>query len=246
MAFNFFHKKSYLRDELGGFYDLHSHLLWGVDDGCRTAEQTVEVVGELKELGFRGACLTPHIIYGLYGNNTEEGLRARMEEMPQLEDFELMLGAEYYLDEKFADHLTSQEPLLTLGGEWLLVEYGIRSPRITHLNELFEASLAGNNIIIAHPERYAFVTESRDLGVLDQLTSRNYALQLNLLSLTGYYGDRVKSVAEKLLLSGSYTFVGSDVHSMVYIRALREGVVSSKVVGPLRELMANNRLVWKK
>ncbi|MBO7197737.1 MAG: hypothetical protein J6V28_02965 [Tidjanibacter sp.] len=245
--FDIFRKKTYLRDHLEGLYDIHSHLLWGVDDGCPTAEHTSDVVAALGELGIRGACLTPHIIYGLHGSRGEAELRARMAEMPDLGEFETLPGAEYYLDEKFMDHVEGEEPLLTLGDEWLLVEYGLRSPRVTHLNELFEVSVSGLNPIIAHPERYAFVSERKDRGELQLLTSRNYALQLNVLSLAGYYGERVRSVAERLLLEGAYTFVGTDVHSRVHVRALREAVISPKMVPHLRTLVENNRhLIWKK
>lgn len=244
--FGLFRKKVYLRDHLEGFYDIHSHLLWGVDDGCRNADRTRAISAQLVELGFRGAYLTPHIIYGLYGNNTEQGLRERFEEMPKDLGLELRLAAEYNLDEKFLDHVESEEPMLTMQGNHLLVEFGLGTSRVdSHLNDLFAAALKGKNIIIAHPERYAFLTEERNFSELEKLTSKGYLLQLNLLSLTGYNGDRVKRVAEELLLRGEYTFVGSDVHSSVYIKALQEGVISPKVVEPLKRLMENNRkLLW--
>lgn len=244
--FGIFRKKVYLRDHLEGFYDVHSHLLWGVDDGCRNADRTRAISAELVELGFKGAYLTPHIIYGLYGNNTEQGLRERFAEMPEGLGLELRLAAEYNLDEKFLDHVESQEPMLTMKGNHLLVEFGLGTSRVdAHLNDLFTAALKGKNIIIAHPERYAFLTEDRNFHELEKLTSKGYALQLNLLSLTGYNGDKVRRVAEELLLGGEYTFVGSDVHSRVYTQALREGMLSPKVVEPLRRLMENNkRILW--
>lgn len=244
--FGIFRKKTPLREHLEGFYDIHSHLLWGVDDGCKNEERTRSISAELVEMGFKGAYLTPHIIYGLYGNNTEQGLRERYAQMPNDLGLELRLAAEYYLDERFIDHIDSSEPLLTFEGDYLLVEFGLGTSRVdSHLNDLFAAALKGVNIIIAHPERYAFLTEDRNYRELEKLTSKGYALQLNLLSLTGYHGEKVRRVAEELLLKGEYTFVGSDVHSRVYTQALREGLLSPKVVEPLKELMYNNkRLLW--
>lgn len=246
--FGFFKKKVWLRDQLEGFYDVHSHLLWGVDDGCRDEKHTREVAAELANLGFKGAYLTPHIIYGLYGNNTEQGLRARFAELPTDLPIEVRLAAEYNLDERFSDHVTSSEPMLTLGSDHLLTEFSLGTSRVdTHVGDLFEAALSGKNIIIAHPERYAFVAAEKNMRELEKLTSKGYALQLNILSLSGYHGERVQSAAEKLLLEGRYTFVGSDVHSRVYIRALREGTISPKVVAPLKELIENNKhLIWEK
>jgi tyrosine-protein phosphatase YwqE len=137
--------------------------------------------------------------------------------------------------------------MLTYEGDWVLVEYGLGAQRASHQDELFELALSGKGVIIAHPERYAFLAEGRNMHELDRLLDKNYALQLNLLSLTGYHGEKSRRVAEELLLSGKYTFVGSDCHSRIYTKAIAEGVISPKVVEPLRELMENNKKVlWKK
>lgn len=244
--FGIFKKKTYLKDQIENFHDVHCHLLWGVDDGAPDAETSRNLMTELKELGFAGAYLTPHIIYGLYGDRSEEDMVARMAEMPSVEGFETHLAAEYFLDENFGSHVSNGERMLTLGKEdgWVLVEYGLGASRVSHLNELFELSLAGKNIIIAHPERYAFLADGHNLRELERLTSRNFALQLNLLSLTGYHGERSRRVAEELLLKGEYTFVGSDTHSRVYLRAMNEGLISPKVVAPLKELMENNKRLF--
>lgn len=246
--FSIFRKKTPLREHIEGFYDVHSHLLWGVDDGCRDAEHAQAVCAELVDLGFKGAYITPHIIYGLYGNNTEKGLRERFKERVEGVDLglELRLAAEYFVDEKFTKHLHSEEPMLTYKNDSLLVEFGLGTARVEpYLNDLFEAALSGKNIIIAHPERYAFLAEDRNLRELEMLTSKGYKLQLNMLSLTGLHGEPTRRIAEQLLLAGEYTFVGSDAHSRVYTKAIREGMISPKVVEPLRELMENNkRLLW--
>lgn len=242
--FGIFKKKTPLRELLEGFYDIHSHLLWGVDDGCRNAEHSLAIGAELVELGFKGAYLTPHIIYGLYGNNTEERLRKRFQEMPEGMGLEVRLAAEYNLDERFVKHVEAGD-MLTMEGNHLLVEFGLGTSRVdAHLGDLFAAALKGHNIIIAHPERYAFMAEERNFRELEKLTSKGYKLQLNLLSLTGQSGDNVRRIAEEMLLRGDYTFVGSDVHSRHYTKALREGTISPKFAEPLKELMENNKRLF--
>lgn len=244
--FGIFRKKVWLRDQLEDFYDVHSHLLWGVDDGCRDAEHTLALDAELVDLGFKGAYLTPHIIYGLYGNNTEKGLREQFTKMPEGMKLDVRLAAEYCLDEMFISHLKGEEPMLMMKGDHLLVEFSLGTGRVdSYANDLFEVALTGKNIIIAHPERYAFLSADHNLHELEKLTSKGYSLQLNLLSLTGHHGNAVRRISEELLLKGEYTFVGSDVHSRAYTKAIREGQISPKVVEPLRELMANNkRYLW--
>lgn len=245
--FGLFKKKTVpLKELLDGFYDVHSHLLWGVDDGCRTAEESIEVAGLLAGMGVKGAYLTPHIIYGVHDSRSEADMRAQYAQMPDLGDFQVRLAAEYHLDEKFQSHIEGPEPLLTLAEDWLLVEYSLGATRASHQNELFEVALSGKNIIVAHPERYSFLSDRKDMHELAKLTDKNYTLQLNLLSLTGHYGDRVKNIAEQLLAEGRYTFVGSDCHNKAYVASIAHGEISAKLVEPLKALMENNkRVLWK-
>ena len=81
---------------------------------------------------------------------------------------------------------------------------------------------------------------------IEKLTSKGYALQLNMLSLLGKHGPKVKSIAEELLLKGRYTFLGSDTHSRTYTQAIKEGTISPKVAEALKPLIANNKeILWK-
>lgn len=243
--FDFLKKKCYLADLIDDFCDVHCHLLWGVDDGCKDQRSADLLAEQMIGLGFTKLTLTPHIIYGLYDNQTESSLRARFAEMKPHEGIEYRLGAEYFLDENFMSHVNSDEPMLTIGDEWLLTEFALGATHVSHLESLFEASLGGKSIIIAHPERYSFAVE-RNYREINRLISRKFALQLNLLSLTGYHGPRVKRAAEEMLSRGLYTFVGSDAHSTAYTDAIRSGVINPNLAEPLKRLMANNReILWK-
>lgn len=244
--FDFLTKKTYLRDLLGGFCDTHSHLLWGVDDGAPTQKHTTQLSDALAKLGFENIYLTPHIIYGLYDNLTEAQLRQHFTAQEPHPTINYRLAAEYFLDEKFIDHVTAEEEkMLTLGDNHLLVEWGLQTTRLTHLEELFEASLAGYNIIIAHPERYAFVCEGNQRQV-EKLTSRGYAMQLNLMSIVGTHGKKVQAAAEELLMQGKYTFVGSDTHTMRYVEHFEEATLRPKVAEALKPLIENNKnILWK-
>ncbi len=244
--FSFFKKKVYLCDLLEDFHDVHSHLLWGVDDGAPRQDSTDRIAAELVSMGFSHAYLTPHIIYGCYGNQTSETLKARFAELAPYEGLEYRLAAEYFLDEKFSQHLTEPNKMLTMADNHILVEYGLQVTRAEYLDMLFEASLAGLKIIIAHPERYAFAFDGRNMHEIEKLTSKGYALQLNMLSLLGKNGPKVKSIAEELLFKGKYTFLGSDTHSRLYTNTIKEGTISPKVAEAIKPLIANNKeILWK-
>lgn len=244
--FDFFKKKVYLCDLMEDFHDVHNHLLWGVDDGPPAQENATRLAGELVKVGITHTYLTPHIIYGCYGNQNEDSLRKRFAEMTPYENIECRLAAEYFLDEKFMEHLQRPDNLLTMEDRHLLVEYGLQTTRAEYLDMLFEASLLGLKLIIAHPERYAFAFDGRNMHEIEKLTSKGYMLQLNILSLLGNNGPKVKRVAEEMLLDGRYTFVGSDTHSRNYTYAMRGATLSPKIAERLKVLIDNNKeILWK-
>ena len=77
---------------------------------------------------------------------------------------------------------------------------------------------AGITPLLAHPERYLRILDERDIRVL---VDRGIALQGNLGSLTGYYGRRVKTLAQSLLADGLYTIFGTDSHSAYMLNQLK-------------------------
>ena len=120
----------------------------------------------------------------------------------------LELGAEYMLDSGFRERL--EKGLQPLCGDCVLVETSYFSPP-NNLDELlYNVSLAGYTPVIAHPERYLYMR----YGDYCELKDKGYLLQLNLLSLSGYYGKQVMKNAETLLEKGMYDMVGTDLHNL--------------------------------
>ena len=77
---------------------------------------------------------------------------------------------------------------------------------------------AGHTPLLAHPERYLRILEEADLRAM---VAHGIALQGNLGSLTGYYGSRVKAIAQSLHADGLYTTFGTDAHSPGMLRQLK-------------------------
>lgn len=42
--------------------DMHCHILYGIDDGCKTIEESIETIINMKSVGFNTIVLTPHYI----------------------------------------------------------------------------------------------------------------------------------------------------------------------------------------
>jgi len=213
--------------------DMHSHLLPGLDDGAETVAHSLELLRELRELGFRKLVMTPHIMGDFY-KNTPEGIRAALSELRAaadaagLGDVVLECAAEYYLDEWLGRKLADGTELLSFGGEqrYLLFETSYLNEPFNLQGTIFELQAAGYRPVLAHPERYTYLYGNfsaieklrRDYGVL---------LQLNLNSLAGYYSPGAKRVAEKMIDGGLVDFVGTDTHHLRHTAALGTKTVSS-------------------
>ena len=81
--------------------DIHTHLLFGVDDGPKTVEESIEMIRDAKKIGFNEFYLTAHYNKGRFCNNNYdrnyEILKVRCEELGL--GVKLHKGNEVYLDE---------------------------------------------------------------------------------------------------------------------------------------------------
>ena len=207
--FSLFGKKYSVRSAalLSGATDAHSHILYGVDDGIGTLEESLATLEFYEKAGLRTLWLTPHIMEDV--PNTTEALRARLEKLKASYkgNIELLLSAEYMLDNLFEERLSSGD-LLTHGEGHILVETSTWAPPINLWGVLERIKAAGYRPILAHPERYRY------MGMADyrKLRSLGIALQLNIPSIVGYYGESVRRKAQLLLRGGFYSMAGSDCH----------------------------------
>jgi len=224
--------------------DMHSHLITGIDDGVSSLSEAIEMVERLKDLGLKKIITTPHIMTEYYKNTPEvilKGLDLLKSSIKARNiDIDIEAAAEYYLDEIFMEKVNAEEKLLTISGQYVLVETGFLNKPQMLLESLFALELKGYTPIFAHPERYLYL--HNDGKLLHQLVERNILFQCNLLSFTGYYGKTVKKFAEKLVDSQQVMLVGTDAHNHKYLNALND-LPAEKYYHKLHELpLLNNSL----
>ncbi len=224
-----------------GYVDIHSHLLPGIDDGVKTISQSSYILEKFQKLGIYKVITTPHIMNEVWPN-TSLTIKSKLTEMKQtlsalaIDKIELQAGAEYMMDNLFNQRLEEQD-ILPIHDNYILVEMSAFSPLI-NLNEiLFDIKLAGYSPILAHPERYSYYQD--DFKKYDTLKESGFLFQLNLLSLSGYYGEKVMKTAIKLVNMGYIDFTGSDVHNHLQLEILEKGF-SSKIAKKITLLMENN------
>lgn len=210
-----FGSRSSLQDSgiLDGSSDRHSHILFGVDDGIKTPEDSLAVLALEESLGVREVWCTPHIMEDV--PNTTEALKARFDELCSLYKgtVRLRLAAEYMIDTLWEDRLAAGD-ILTMEDDMILMETSTVAPPYNLKGSLSAAMSAGYRPLFAHPERCRFL-EVKDC---EQLVNMGVRLQLNVASLTGYYGQTARTKAEILLKKGLYFVFGSDCHRLGTIK----------------------------
>ncbi len=199
---------------LKGAVDQHSHILYGLDDGVKTQEDSLAILRFLEEQGVSEVWFTPHVMEDV--PNTTEGIRARFEDLKAVYTggLRLHLAAEYMIDTLFEDRLARRD-LLEHGEDVVLVETSAIAPPINLWAVLEQMLKSGYRPLIAHPERYRYMNRDD----YRELHNMGCLLQLNLPSIVGFYGETARQRAEYLLDKGWYRMVGSDCHRFKAIQA---------------------------
>ena len=238
--FNFFKNKTTTQEDpfaLPMTTDMHSHILPGIDDGSPDVETSIRLVKGLMALGIKRSIATPHIIGDMYRNNADTVFGAMKKLQAALEkeklDFELSAAAEYMLDSYFFELLANKTMMLTVKDKILLTEFSYSAMPSNPQQMIFSILTEGYTPILAHPERYAYY--HNNFKQYDYLKDLGFLLQVNLLSLTGYYGKQTAKAARYILKNGLATYAGTDLHHDRHMEALSD-VRNRKLFAEVREL----------
>ena len=202
--------------------DIHSHILPGIDDGSPDIDTSLQLIKGMYALGIRKCIATPHIIGDLY-RNSKDTITPALEKTRSAcanagIEMELSAAAEYMLDDYFMELLQQKQPLLTLHKNFVLTEFSY-TMRPHNIDEMvFNIITGGYQPVLAHPERYFYF--HGDLKEYHELKELGFHLQVNLLSLTGYYGKDVAKAAKYILDKGLADLVGTDLHHERHLAAL--------------------------
>lgn len=210
--------------------DMHAHLLPGIDDGAQEVADSIELIEGLLALGFTGFCATPHVIADRYPNTpatiatalerVQNELRQRKMNVP------LTAAAEYLVDQGFTAWLADRQ-LRTIGKHHVLIEMPFVAPAPQIEDHIFNIQVAGLRPIMAHPERYRYWNERS--AEWDRIHKLGCELQVNLLSLFGYYGKEAKKQAFNLIEADLVAYLGTDIHQVEQLQVLKNGLSDRNV-----------------
>ncbi|MBP2639690.1 MAG: Protein-tyrosine-phosphatase [Firmicutes bacterium] len=201
-------------------FDLHTHILPGIDDGAKDLETSLLMLRMAAEHGTKNIALTPHVIEGEWLPDWERIVAAchRLQAAAQEHNIPLTLypGAEIAIHYDNLERLKGPGPYCLNGGKYALVELPATHvpPFIDEF--LFVLQTRGITPIIAHAERHPEIARKPEL--LLEWVRKGTLVQMNAPSLTGRMGEKTKAAAELLLSNNLVHVVGSDGHGLNFRR----------------------------
>ena len=195
------------------FSDIHSHLLYGVDDGASTREEMIAMTDMAYADGIRLLCVTPHCCPDWFGNNrqavdeTFEELKAYCAE--KYPDLKLVLGSELFYGGDGVMWLKNGLCKSMCGTKYVLTEFGVDESEKSILKSINELFNKGYIPIIAHAERYYGLS----IKQIEVLRKGGVLVQINVFDMHRV-SLREKIRLKKLLSKGLVDFVSTDAHDL--------------------------------
>ncbi|WP_042345875.1 tyrosine-protein phosphatase [Bacillus massiliigorillae] len=197
--------------------DLHSHILWGVDDGAKTLEDSLKMAKQAVNQGIRTIVATPHHMNGNY-LNTRKDIKTKVSELNNhLEKKQIPLdvlpGQEIRVyGDLLKDYEKGQLVCVNDVTNYLLIELPTFNFTDYYEKILFEIRLQGLIPVIVHPERNRFFLENPHK--LYDLVQQGVLTQVTAASLTGHFGRRIKKFSLQIIKANLTHFIASDAHNV--------------------------------
>ena len=194
----------------GYMTDIHTHIIYDVDDGAFSFEEAVAMLNEEERLGVDKVYLTPHFIHGKSNYNTDE-LNEKLQKLQKETSIKLLLGNELLYSPFIIDDLKKGIANTMGDTNYVLVEFNYHASADAIYEGCRSLYNAGYVVILAHIERYNCFSKSlaERLKNIDVLFQMNYGFYEKVLSSPLIY-----SFYKKMLKNGDISFIASDAHNM--------------------------------
>lgn len=194
--------------------DFHSHVIFDVDDGARTIEDSIEMLLEAEKAGYTEIIATPHYIEGYY-----EVSKHKISEKIQLLNkilnksnirLKIHQANEIYITDSIVQLVNGGLASTLNDSRYVLFETPMTTEPL-NLSQIVYQILENEKIpIMAHPERYEFI--QKDPNKVYNLIQEGVLFQSNMGSLIGMYGKEAKKTVIQLLKNNMIHFMGADAH----------------------------------
>lgn len=197
-----------------GLYDIHCHIVPGVDDGPKSFQEAEAMLHLEYENGVRTVIATPHYRRGMF--ETEQKVIIdqfeRLQKAAGSVGIQLYLGCEYHVDNEMAGNLLKGSRPSMAGSAFVLTEFGGGVQPKEMQAAVYELLSAGWRPVIAHVERYGEVAGRRDF--LRAMVQMGALIQVNAGSVLGEEGFFCRRMCARLMRENLIHFIGSDGHGI--------------------------------
>jgi protein-tyrosine phosphatase len=206
-----------------GFVDLHSHVLYGLDDGAPDVATAVAMLDGLSALGISEQCVTPHQKASQFLPSLDqiEHTLADLQSVRKPSHPTLRLGAENMWDDVFYRRAAEDTIPGYRGTAAFLVEIPPPLMPAGMVDRLFKFRMAGKLPVLAHPERYHALWDHDELA---EELRKHCAFVVDLGALGGFHGRREMKQARHLLEKGFAHAVATDAHQLGDLQQAAEGI----------------------
>ena len=209
------------------YIDCHSHILYGIDDGAKTIEDSIAILKKMQDLGFESIILTPHYRGDYKANNLLKSLL--LDSLNSVLDenninIKLYLANEVRITSNMLE-LLEKETIKAIN-DYFFLELPFTN-KIYNLDKIIY-ELQSNNlkVVLVHPERYPYLT----LNDFQKLVDNDVLLQVNYESIVGKYGFTSKRMAKKLFKNNLVHLLGTDVHRDTTIMFSEFETIKKKII----------------
>lgn len=194
--------------------DIHSHILYGVDDGATSIEESLKLLKKAQSEGITVIIATPH--KDPHYQPSKELILERVQELNHLchdnnLKIQVLPGQEVRLYNNIVDDYKNNK-LITLNnaGHHLLVEFPSSHVPKYATRMFYELQLAGVQPILVHPERNSEIISNPQL--LFDIAETGVLTQINAGSIMGKFGRKAKKLSHLFMAHNIVTFIASDAH----------------------------------
>jgi protein-tyrosine phosphatase len=195
-------------------YDIHHHLLYGLDDGPPTIDISVEMANMAADDGITHVVCTPHASDNFAFRPDENSARIAELRSRIGNRLTLGLGCDFHLSyENIEDAQANPTKYTINGGQYLLVEFPevIIPPRISEA--MYELRLAGMTLIITHPERNRTLRTQTER--LAGWLREGHLIQVTAGAVMGHFGKSAQQFAHEFLKRRWVHVLATDAHDPV-------------------------------
>ena len=219
--------------------DIHNHIIYGVDDGSRSLDESMKMVEIYMENGFDSIIATSHYDRSRYMVSPDE-IREKSsilnkECQKRGLDFKIYSGHEVQIEPNILDYFEKGMVQSLNNSRFILLELPFINKAIYAKDLIYKAQLEGYVPIIAHAERYAY----SDISYIKEFIKLGALVQVNYSSMKSH-----KDLMEGLLKRNMVHILATDAHQSEWrspkIGDYKEEIVDLVGDGKFEEISTTN------